>query len=64
MTAAPPTWTINPSDTQLEANSKLDLICDANGYPKPNLKWFKLEAGKSEYDKSRDLIFIKTNLYM
>lgn len=34
MVAAPPTWAIEPTDTKLEANSKLNLICDAEGYPR------------------------------
>ena len=43
-----PRWIVEPIDIQAKLHSKLSTRCEANGIPKPKIKWIKLSTNGDE----------------
>jgi Down syndrome cell adhesion molecule len=54
----PPMWTFEPQDTNVMLGNPISINCDANGYPKPTITWFK---GKNKASKEFQAIVLRNN---
>ncbi|KAL7024043.1 hypothetical protein ACKWTF_012881 [Chironomus riparius] len=53
----PPQWTFEPQDTNVMLGNPIAINCEANGYPKPTITWFK---GKSKSSKEFQAITMRS----
>jgi Down syndrome cell adhesion molecule len=54
----PPQWTFEPQDTNVMLGNPISINCEANGYPRPAITWFK---GKNKASKEFQAIVLKNN---
>ena len=45
----PPFWSIEPRDVSVLAGQPLTVHCQADGYPKPNVRWTWISSGKKTF---------------
>jgi hypothetical protein len=51
-------WTFEPQDTNVMLGNPISINCEANGYPRPTVTWFK---GKNKASKEFQAIVLKNN---
>lgn len=54
----PPTWLFEPQDTNVMLGNPISIDCEANGYPRPMITWFK---AKTKASKEFQPIVLKNN---
>lgn len=54
----PPSWLYEPQDTNVMLGNPISINCEANGYPRPSITWFK---GNSRVSKEFHAVPLKNN---
>ncbi|GIY67333.1 titin [Caerostris darwini] len=55
----PPKWIQKPSDVSIHIGETLVLKCEASGFPKPQISWFKIK----EFSSSDEVTVIDRNIW-